>query len=91
MANESKSGVRIGFTGLLLLIFITLKLTKTIDWSWWWVLSPIWIIAAIVVIAIVVAVWIDMSTSKTMPDPPNPKKSAFQSRMHEAQRNRTNI
>ncbi len=31
------------FTSALLLIFITLKLTNVIDWSWWWVLSPIWV------------------------------------------------
>ena len=30
---------------ILLLIFIVLKLTHVIDWSWWWVLSPIWIVA----------------------------------------------
>lgn len=28
---------------LLLILFIGLKLTNNIDWSWWWVLSPIWI------------------------------------------------
>ena len=33
----------IGFFGLLTLIFITLKLTNYIDWSWWWVLAPLWI------------------------------------------------
>ena len=33
----------IGFTGLLTLLFIALKLLDKIDWSWWWVLSPIWI------------------------------------------------
>lgn len=32
----------VGFWGLLGLIFITLKLTKVIDWSWLWVLSPFW-------------------------------------------------
>ena len=32
-----------GFLTLLALVFITLKLLKYIDWSWWWVLSPIWI------------------------------------------------
>lgn len=32
-----------GFLGLLGLMFIGLKLTGHIDWSWWWVLSPIWI------------------------------------------------
>lgn len=35
--------MKIGFTGLLALIFITLKLTGYITWSWVWVLSPIWI------------------------------------------------
>lgn len=32
----------IGFVGLLQIVFITLKLTGIIEWSWWWVLSPIW-------------------------------------------------
>lgn len=32
-----------GFLGLLTLLFIALKLTGFIFWSWWWVLSPIWI------------------------------------------------
>lgn len=42
------------FMGLLAILFIALKLTKVIDWSWWWVLSPIWISAlfALIVIAI---------------------------------------
>ena len=33
----------IGFTGLLTIAFIVLKLCNVINWSWWWVLSPIWI------------------------------------------------
>lgn len=43
MANEAGSTMSIGFPGLLTLIFITLKLTGYITWSWLWVLSPIWI------------------------------------------------
>ena len=31
------------FLEALLLVFIILKLCKIITWSWWWVLSPIWI------------------------------------------------
>ena len=31
------------FFGLLGLLFIGLKLTEEIDWSWWWVLSPFWL------------------------------------------------
>ena len=37
----------IGFSGLLAIVFIALKLTGYIAWSWWWVLSPLWIPAAI--------------------------------------------
>lgn len=33
----------VGCTGILAIIFITLKLTNVITWSWWWILSPIWI------------------------------------------------
>ncbi len=37
-----------GFTPLLTVLFIGLKLTHQIEWSWWWVLSPIWITFALV-------------------------------------------
>ena len=50
--NAHAGGV--GFAGLLTLIFITLKLTKVIDWSWWWVLSPVWISAALFTVIIIV-------------------------------------
>lgn len=39
----------ISFTGLLQIVFITLKLCKVINWSWWWVLSPIWISAGLTI------------------------------------------
>lgn len=37
------SGGGIGFCGALAILFIALKLLDKIDWSWWLVLSPIWI------------------------------------------------
>lgn len=40
--NSSNSG-GIGFCGLLTIVFIVMKLTGYINWSWGWVLSPIWI------------------------------------------------
>jgi len=44
MSNSSSSSSGgIGFVGLLTIVFIVLKLVGTISWSWWWVLSPIWI------------------------------------------------
>lgn len=33
----------IGFGGLLTIVFLVLKLTGVIAWSWWWVFAPIWI------------------------------------------------
>jgi uncharacterized protein (DUF983 family) len=42
-SNSSSSSSGIGFPGLLTVLFIGLKLTGHITWSWWWVLSPMWI------------------------------------------------
>ena len=38
--SKTKNSSGIGFTGMLTILFIGLKLTNVIDWSWWWVLSP---------------------------------------------------
>lgn len=38
--NTSSSSSGIGFIGLLTIVFIALKLTNYIDWSWWFVLLP---------------------------------------------------
>lgn len=52
--KSSSSSAGIGFCGLLAIVFIVLKLigehfhTPVADWSWWWVLSPLWIPVAIV-------------------------------------------
>lgn len=56
--SVSSSG-GIGFVGVLTLLFITLKLLDKIDWSWWWILSPIWIsiVLVLVVLIVVFIVW----------------------------------
>jgi len=41
--SNNSAGGGIGFAGLLAILFIGLKLTGVIDWSWLWVLSPIWL------------------------------------------------
>lgn len=41
--NSTTSSGGIGFFGLLTIAFIVLKLLKVINWSWIWVLSPLWI------------------------------------------------
>ena len=50
--SKTSSSKGIGFAGLLTIVFIALKLTSTIDWSWWWVLSPVWIPLAFWVVVI---------------------------------------
>ena len=46
-STGSASTGGIGFCGLLTIVFIVLKLTKVINWSWVWVLAPFWIPVAI--------------------------------------------
>ena len=48
--KNNNIGLNVDFLDLLTLTFIVLKLCNVIDWSWWWVLSPILIPAAILII-----------------------------------------
>jgi hypothetical protein len=52
MSNQSdgSTGGGIGFCGLLTITFIVLKLAKIIDWSWWWVLAPLWVPPVLLII-----------------------------------------
>ena len=52
--NSSASSGGIGFCGLLTIVFIVLKLLGKIDWSWLWVLSPLWIVWAICLIILLI-------------------------------------
>lgn len=53
MSSKTASSSGIGFGGLLAIVFITLKLCGVIAWSWWWVLSPLWI-----PMLLVLAIWL---------------------------------
>ena len=53
--SSSSSSGGIGFTGLLTVLFVGLKLTNVITWSWWWVLSPIWISFLLLIIILSIA------------------------------------
>ena len=64
MVEEStnrSNGLGIGM--VLFIVFLVLKLTGTIDWSWWWVTSPLWIplaaAAAILGIVSIIAIIIE--------------------------------
>lgn len=60
MNKESSKGIGCGglLTVLLTVAFVVLKLCNVIDWSWWWVISPIWIYAALFILIIVIAAFI---------------------------------
>lgn len=57
--------MKIGFTSLLFLVFLILKLTHTIAWSWWWVTAPLWgglalalaILGGALVVTVVASIW----------------------------------
>lgn len=53
MEKERKS-TGVGFSGLLTIAFIVLKLVGVIDWPWIWVLSPLWISFALIVLIVVI-------------------------------------
>ena len=42
MATQTTKSGGVSFAGLLFLLFLGLKLTNQIDWSWWWVTAPLW-------------------------------------------------
>ena len=56
--NKCHSGTsgRIGFCGLLTLVFIVLKLCHVIEWSWVWVLAPLWIYIGIPILILVICI-----------------------------------
>lgn len=58
MTQKTNNSGGIGFIGLLTILFIGLKLTGYINWSWLWVLSPIWISfsfgIALIIIALII-------------------------------------
>lgn len=51
---EKSSGI--GFCGLLTIVFIVLKLLKVINWSWLWVLAPIWIPIIIAIMIVIITI-----------------------------------
>jgi hypothetical protein len=70
MSVSSSSSGGIGFVGLLTILFIALKLTNCIDWSWWWVLSPLWIGFIIGIFFIIVAIIVAIIATGIFRKPP---------------------
>lgn len=57
-SNEKATTVvsGMGFLDALFLVFLVLKLTKVIDWSWWWITAPLWGQVALTITAFVVVI-----------------------------------
>lgn len=60
MAEQKSTSSGIGLSGAVFIVFLVLKLTGTIDWSWWWVTCPLWIPVAVTIIAFILYVIIDL-------------------------------
>ena len=56
MSKEVTVRGGIGLPALLVVVFIILRLCNVINWSWWWILAPIWIPVAIFIICIIVMI-----------------------------------
>ena len=58
MSESSNSFITISVgntISILTVLFVVLKLTHMIDWSWWWVLSPLWM-PTVIVLSIIMLV-----------------------------------
>ena len=53
--NENRSSGGIGFCGLLQIAFIVLKLCRVINWSWIWVLAPMWVPICIMIVVVFIS------------------------------------
>ena len=52
--EKHSNSVGIGFWGILTIVFITLKLTKVIHWSWLWVMAPLWLPTALAIVILII-------------------------------------
>ena len=84
--SDNKTSSGIGFGSLLLLIFITLKLCKVIDWDWWWVMAPLWI--PIALLAVVSLLYLLFAGWEWHKEKKNPPKSKWKERLEQMQKQR---
>ena len=54
MKNEQVTSGGLGLGSVLFIVFLVLKLTNVIDWSWWWVTAPLWIPIGLAVMIFIV-------------------------------------
>lgn len=63
-SNRNSSSSGIGICGVLTIVFVVLKLVGVINWSWLWVLCPLWIEILLTIIVLVIIAIIDNKARK---------------------------
>lgn len=91
---KNNSSAAFPFLSILTLIFITLKLIDKINWSWWWVLSPLWApLATYLIMFAGVYVFVSFQKPKATiifdktidhDTQPRARKSKFMQKLHQA-------
>jgi membrane protein YdbS with pleckstrin-like domain len=64
MSDSSTKSSGFSLSTLLFVVFLVLKLTHTIDWSWWWVTAPLWIGWGLTALFLLIAVLIVAAFSR---------------------------
>lgn len=83
MATE-RSNNGIGLGGVLFVVFLVLKLTHVIDWSWWWITAPLWVSVVLVLLVFLIKAWIAVRRARKA-------QSRFQQRMRQLNAEREKI
>ena len=85
MASSNSSSGGISTLGLLGIVFVTLKLCKVIDWSWWYVTMPFWIVIPFLIFLLIIWIIVKITENKIHKKintfKPTPRKSKFQQRL----------
>lgn len=84
MAEQKSTSSGIGLSGAVFIVFLVLKLTGTIDWSWWWVTCPLWIPVAVTIIAFILYVIIDQWQIRK-------RRTKFQQRIRQFEQERNKV
>jgi len=62
--TTSQRDTGLGFGTLLFLVFLVLKLTGVIAWSWWWVTAPLWVPVLLVIVVGLIAATVVTAKSR---------------------------
>ena len=55
----------ISLNSLLFVVFLVLKFTKVINWSWWWVTAPLWIPFCMCLLIVIISIFVGILNNKT--------------------------